>query len=227
MFREALTYPIRADEETLLAGLALAVAAGLLARLGALAVLAVPPLLVLAGYALAVVRATAEGADAPPRFGDLRALAGDGARAVAVAAGYLLVPGVALGVTLGGAAAGPRPETLATTVFVFGGGTVLLFLAAGLAYLLPAALASTAARGSLRAALDSSALRTAATDGRYFVAWTFAAILVAVVATAGVALAGLGRIGQVAALAAAVYALVAVARLAGLGARAAGGVDRR
>ncbi|WP_167599485.1 DUF4013 domain-containing protein [Halorussus marinus] len=227
MFREALTYPGRADEETLLAGAALAVAAGLFARLGALAVLAVPAVVLLAGYALAVIRTTAQGAAEPPAFADLRTLARDGARALAVAVGYLLVPGLALGVTLDGAAAAGRPETPATSVFVFGAGTALLFVSAGLAYLLPAALAATAERRSLRGALDSSALRTGATDGGYFVAWTFALILLAVGGTAGFALAGLGRVGELVGLAVGAYALVAVARLAGLGARAAGGVDRR
>jgi len=227
VFREALTYPGRADEETLIAGLALAVAAGLLVRLGALAVFAVVPLALLAGYALAVVRATVEGADEPPAFADLRGLVADGARALAVAAGYLLVPGVALGVTLGGATAGGRPETLTTTAFVFGAGTVLLFVSGGLAYLLPAALASTAGRGSLRGALDATELRSCATDGGYFVAWTFALLVAAVVGTAGVAVSGLGRVGELAALVVGLYALVAVARLAGLGVRAAGGADRR
>ncbi|MFC7079765.1 DUF4013 domain-containing protein [Halorussus caseinilyticus] len=166
MLRESLSYPARTDEETLLVGTILVVAVGLLARLGVLAALAVVPAVLLVGYVLAVLRATAESsggasadADAPPEFSDLRALAADGARALAVTVGYLLVPAAALAVTVGGASAGARPESLGTTTFVFGAGTVVLFVSLAFAYLLPAALVGVARTGELAAAMDRGRLR--------------------------------------------------------------------
>lgn len=224
MLREALSYPARADEETLLVGAILAVAAGLLARLGVLAALAVVPAVLLAGYALAVVGASVEsaavrtsadptdgagaaggtpaGADVPPSFGDFRALAADGLRALAVAVAYLLVPAVALAVTVGGASARGRTESLATTVFVFGAGTVVLVVSLAFAYLLPPAF-------------DLGRLRRVAGRGRYFVAWVSALVVAGVAGVALGVLASLGRPGEVAALAGGFYALVVVARLLG------------
>lgn len=240
MFREALTYPLRGDdaEQTLLVGVILSLAVGVLARLGVLALLALVPALLLAGYALAVVRATAESAsgglestdgtatkpggasavkDAPPRFSDFRALAADGARALVVAAGYLLVPTVALAVTVGGAATGGRPEELGTTVFVFGAGTVVLVTSLAFAYLLPAALSGVARTGGLAEAVERERLGRLAGDARYFVGWV-AALLVGLSAVVVLgSLAALGRPGEVAALALSFYALVVVARLVGRG----------
>jgi hypothetical protein len=241
VFREALTYPLRGDdaEQTLLVGVILSLAVGVLARLGVLALLALVPALLLAGYALAVVRATAESAsgglestdeattkpaggasstaDAPPRFSDFRALAADGARALVVAAGYLLVPTVALAVTVGGAATGGRPEGLGTTVFVFGAGTVVLVTSLAFAYLLPAALSGVARTGGLAEAVERERLGRLAGDARYFVGWV-AALLVGLSAVVVLgSLAALGRPGEVAALALSFYALVVVARLVGRG----------
>ncbi|WP_137285239.1 DUF4013 domain-containing protein [Halorussus salinisoli] len=226
MLREALTYPVRGEnaEETLLVGAILAVAVGLLARLGVLAVLALAPAVVLAGYALAVLRTTAESsggssatADAPPRFGGFRALAVDGVRALAVAFAYLLVPAAALAVTVGGANAGGRPENFATTTFVFAAGTVVLFVSLSFAYLLPASLAGVARAGRLSAALDRGRLRRTAGDVRYFVGWVAALLVGGVAVVALGSLAALGRVGEVVALAVGFYAAVVVARLLGRG----------
>lgn len=227
MFREALTYPVRGDhaEQTLLVGVVCSLAVGLLARLGVLAVLAVVPTVLLVGYAVAVVRATAESdgdsaslrSDAPPRFGDVRALAADGVRALVVAVGYLLVPAVALAVTVRGAAAGSGPAGLGATVFLFGASTTVLLVSLAFAYLLPAALAGVARRRSVSGGFDRGRLRKFAGDGGYFVGW-ISALLVAGTALAVLgSLAALGRPGEVAALALSFYALVAVARLVGRG----------
>jgi hypothetical protein len=226
MLSEALTYPVRgADrEETLLVGAILAVAVGLLARLGALAVLALVPAVVLAGYAQSVLRATAESAgdtataeDAPPGFRNLRTLAADGLRALVVSGGYLLVPAAALAFTVRGASAGGRPDSLGTTVVVFGGGTVVLFAALAVVYLLPAALAGVARTGDLGAALDRGRLFRSARSGGYFVGWVASVVAVAVAVVALGSLAALGRPGEVAALTGGFYALVVVTRLAGRG----------
>lgn len=228
VFREALTYPVRGEdaEQTLLVGVILALAVGLLARLGLLAVFALVPAVLLAGYALAVVRATAESAetggasttaDAPPRFEDFRALAADGVRALVVAAGYLVVPAVALAVTVGGAATGGRPEGLGTTVFIFGAGTVVLVTSLAFVYLLPAALSGVARRGELAGAVERDRLGRLASDARYFVGWVAALMVGASAVIVLGSLAALGRPGEVAAFALAFYALVVVARLVGRG----------
>ncbi|WP_128476065.1 DUF4013 domain-containing protein [Halorussus pelagicus] len=225
MFREALTYPVRGDgEEALLVGAILAVAVGLLARLGVLAVFAVVPAVLLVGYAQSVLRATVESPngtaaakDAPPEFRNSRALAADGLRALVVAGGYLVVPAGALALTVGGASAGGRPDSLGTTVVVFGAGTVALFVSLGFAYLLPAALAGVARTGKLGAALDRGRLFRSARSGGYFVGWVAALVAAAVAIAVLGMLAALGRPGEVAALAGGFYALVFVVRLAGRG----------
>ncbi|WP_135852818.1 DUF4013 domain-containing protein [Halorussus salinus] len=237
MLGEALVYPVRGEEreETLLVGAILAVALGVLARLGLLGVLAVVPAVLLAGYAQAVLRAStasgasaASGGDTPasggvagddelPGFGNYRTLAADGLRAVVVSVGYLLLPAALLVLTVGGAGAGGRPESFGTTLFVFGAGTVVLFASLGFAYLLPAALAGVARTRTLGAALDRGRLFRSARSGGYFVAWVAAAVTGVVFAVLLGSLAALGRPGEVAALALGFYALVVVARLAGRG----------
>ncbi|UPW00657.1 DUF4013 domain-containing protein [Halorussus gelatinilyticus] len=226
MLSEALVYPVRGEdrEETLLVGAILVVTLGLLARLGVLAVLSLVPAVLLAGYAQSVFRATVESsgasaasADAPPRFGNVRTLAADGLRAVVVAVGYLSVPATVLVLTVGGASAGGRPESFGTTLFVFGAGTVVLFLSLGFAYLLPAALAGVARTRTLGAALDRGRLVRSARSGGYFVALVAAVVTSVVFAVALGSLAAFGRPGEVAALAGGFYALVVVARLVGRG----------
>ena len=214
VIRDALAYPLRADERTLVTGASLAIALGLALRLG---VLALPIAVVLAGYAAAVIRTSADDERAPPRFEEIRRLASDGLRALAVAIGYLVVPVVVLAGSLGGTLAAARPESFATTVVVSAAGTVLLFVSLAFAYLLPAAIAGVASTGRLGAALARSRLRSTITDGRYFLAWA-AALLVASVAGALLgAVASLGRPGEVVALVGGLYAALVVARLLGRG----------
>lgn len=231
MFREALRYPIRGDraEERLLVGGILALAAGVLARLGLLAMFAVVPAILLAGYALAVFRDSAAterrdsaaterpatGTNAPPEFSDLGALAADGLRALAVALAFLALPAAVLVVTLVGARTGPATLDFGRTLSVFGAGTVALVFALAAAYLLPAALVGVARRGTVRAAFDRGELGRTAGDGDYFVGWVAALSTGGLAAATLGALASLGRPGEVLALALAFYALVAVSRLLG------------
>ncbi|WP_168215826.1 DUF4013 domain-containing protein [Halorussus ruber] len=225
MFREALTYPVRGDhaEQPLLVGVICSLAVGLLARLGVLALLGLLPAILLVGYAVAVVRATAESdgsssslrSDAPPRFGDFGALAADGVRALVVAVGYLLVPAVALAVTIRGAAAGSGPADLGATVLLFGASTTVLVVSLAFAYLLPAALAGVARRRSVSEGFDRGRLRKFAGDGGYFVGWISALLVAGSSVVVLGSLAALGRPGEVAALALSFYALVAVSRLVG------------
>lgn len=234
MLREALTYPARGEdaEETLLVGTVLALAVGVLARLGALSLLAVIPAVLLAGYVLTVIRASAESAggtlaadETPPAFADFRALAVDGIRTLAVAFGYLLVPAVALALTVGGATGGAggsagvgdQSTSLGVTTFVLGAGTVVLAVSATFAYLLPAALAGVARSGTVRGALDWSHLRRIAGDGGYFVGWVAALVVGGLTTVLLGTLASVGRPGEVLALGLGFYALVVVARLLGRG----------
>jgi len=215
VFRDALTYPARSDEETLLVGAILTFAVGVLTRLGVVTALAVAPVVLLAGYALAVLRASAAGADDPPEFGDARTLAVDGARTLAVVTGYLGGPAVALAVTLGGANAAGRPATVGTTGVVLGAGTVVLLTVAGVAYLLPAALVGVARRRTLRAAVDVGQLGRTAFAARYLVGWVSAVVVAGLAWALASALATVGRVGEALGLAVTVYAVVAVARLLG------------
>lgn len=223
MLREALTYPARADEQTLLVGTALAVLSGLLLRLGPLALLAIAPAILLAGYALAVLRETAasdtrpRSDDVPPRFAGFRKLAGDGLRVLVVVAGYLLVPFVALALTVGGAGSGSVPTNVGTTVFFLGASTVVLFVSLAFAYLLPAALAGVARTGHVRAAVQREQVFRYVTNGRYFLGWVTALVLAGITGLLWGSIAGLGRVGEVVALALGFYAVVVVARLLGRG----------
>lgn len=231
MFREALIYPVRGEnaEENLLAGAILALAGGLLVRLGILAVLAVGPLVLLSGYALAVLRGSAAGArsssaaettaDEPPRFGNVRKLAADGVRALVVAVGYLVVPVVALVVTVGGATGGAsgRLATPGASAIVLGAGTVVLVVSLAFAYLLPAGLIGVARTGRLGSAVAPERLRASVTSARYFVGWVAALVVGSVAGLLLGSLASLGRLGEVVALALGFYALVVVARLLGRG----------
>lgn len=232
MLRDALTYPVRGEhaEETLLVGAVLALAAGLLVRLGVLAVLAVAPLVLLAGYALAVLRESATsvrgssgieaggGTGGPPRFAGLRELAADGVRALVVSVGYLLIPVVALVVTVGGAAPARRPATPGTSAVVLGAGTVVLAVALAFAYLLPAGLVAVARTGRLRSAVAPEQLRRRVTRARYFVGWVAALVVGSVAGLLVGGLASLGRPGEIVGLAVGFYAIVVVARLVGRGA---------
>uniref|UniRef100_UPI00138F03B7 DUF4013 domain-containing protein n=1 Tax=Halorussus amylolyticus TaxID=1126242 RepID=UPI00138F03B7 len=110
-------------------------------------------------------------------------------------------------------------DALGTTVVVFGGGTVVLFVSLTFAYLLPAALVEVARRGTLRAALEFGALGRTAFDAGYLLAWAAALALAGLSGALFGALAVLGRPGEVVALGVAVYAAVAVARLTGRAAR--------
>ncbi|WP_101297907.1 DUF4013 domain-containing protein [Halegenticoccus soli] len=186
MLAEALRYPARGDDavETLLVG-------------GGLHLLAVfvpfVPLVFVAGYLVrALERAATGGRGAlrggadPPAFRDLPALARDGVAAVGIGVAYLLVPAAALAVTVAGLSSltVPAGGGARTGVGVLVGGTATLFVAVAFAYLLPAALANYAVRGRVRAAFDARALRRAATDAGYFVAWWTGVALAAVAVAA-------------------------------------------
>ena len=214
MLREALTYPTRGEsaERALLVGTTLAVAAGLFARLGALAPLALLPAALLSGYLLAVLR---DPGDGPPPVGDVRRLLVDGVRALVVAVGALVLPAVVAAVTFGGALSRAASPNFVRTLSVLGAGTVAVLFALLALYLLPIALSSVAGARRVRAATDRTALRRTATDGAYFVRWSAALAVGGCAATLALSLASVGRFGELLALALTFYASLVVARLVG------------
>lgn len=221
MLREALTYPTRGGhgERSLLVGTILAVAVGLLARLGVLAVLAVVPAVLLAGYVTAVFRDSSGGpseSDGPPPFSNVRKLLTDGLRTLVVAVGALLVPIAVLLLTFSGAQAGQATPNFGRTLSVYGAGTVALLFVLVALYVLPIALTRVATEGRIRAATDWLVVQRTATDGAYFYRWSVAVVVGGVAGTVALALVSLGRLGEVVALALAFYASLVVARLVGV-----------
>ncbi|GAB3312504.1 DUF4013 domain-containing protein [Haloplanus rallus] len=180
MLDESLTYLRTSDDwvQTVLIG-------GLLSLLGVL----ILPAILVAGYLVRVLRGTMHGDDVPPRFDDWGPLAGDGVRAVVIAFVYGVVPGLLVAATAAAGALiagpGPRSGLLVGGVVLVGG---LFALIAGLlaAYVVPAAVANYAERGSLRAGFAVDDLRPVLSSGTYATAWLLAfALLVGAGIVAG------------------------------------------
>lgn len=137
------------------------------------------PFVAVAGYCARVFAATA----AAERVGDaerpgwrpVRPLLADGLRLTATCVGYLAVPALLLGVTLGGPLERVDP-TGTTDGFVFLlGASLTTMLAFAAAYPLPAALVAVAGDRSLRAAVDTTRIGAATRDAGYLVATLLAA----------------------------------------------------
>lgn len=185
--RSDAAYPLRGDYGGEVAGLAAAFVFGVAALLRTgtgLAVVAGPPLVVLAtGSVVRVLAASAAGETDPPRFDASPGLVGDGLRAAVVLAVYAVVPvGIVTGATAllvrlaeAGVSRGDPLALAITTAVLFAVGTV--------AYVLPAGLTRTATRGRLRAGFGKAVLR-AVGHAEYFVAWMVSAVALAL--TAGV-----------------------------------------
>jgi hypothetical protein len=150
---------------------------GLLTLFG---VLVVPTILV-AGYLVRVLRATMHGDDVPPAFDEWSDLASDGLRAFAIVFVYGVVPALLVALTAAAAVLvagpGPRSGLVVGTVTAVGG---LVALALGLlsAYVIPAALANYAERGTVRAGFAVDDLRPVLTSGTYAMAWVAGAVVV-------------------------------------------------
>ena len=154
------------------------------------------PFVAVAGYCARVLAATASAeriTDAErPGWRPIRPLVGDGLRLIATCVGYLAVPTLLLGVTLGGPLERVDP-TGTTDGFVFLlGASLATMLAFAAAYPLPAALVAVARERSLRAALDTTLVGIATRDAGYLVA--------TLLATAGLA-AAVGAYGPLNAVA--------------------------
>lgn len=199
MLREALDYPTRPPRggRAVLVGGSLVLLVGVLAavaaldtRLAPVALLAVPPWLLLRGYYVRVVRTTiGEEFPTPPGFGGVVGILRDGIAAVLVAVGYLL-PGVAVlapfvyarvlgadpvGLLLG---EGASPAVLGGVTA--GAGVVALFAVFALiaaTYVVPVAVARYAYTGRLRAAFDLRTVASGAATEDYVVAWGVSLLL--------------------------------------------------
>lgn len=146
------------------------------------------PFVAVAGYLARVLSRTAaagrlRGVGAPS-WRPVRPLLADGARVVAVTVAYLAVPTALFVVTLGGPLERLDPTGTTDGLLFIAGSTVVLLLALGLGYPLPAALTAVATEGRLRAGFDRRLVGTACRDGRYLFAVVTTASGIAVAAAA-------------------------------------------
>lgn len=164
MLRDAARYPFagsRADEAMVL-GWVLYLVAG---------VVPVAPLVLLVGYFVRVLGASARGTGTPPPLDGPWRLLKQSLVGTALLAAFAAVP-LALSVgTAGGLRRAPAPSGLLDVLVVLGGGTTLLLVTLVFGYLAPAALAGYGLTGRPRTAFDRHALRRAGTHAAYFLRW--------------------------------------------------------
>jgi hypothetical protein len=202
----ALRFPFRGDRSTevllvggalVLAGALIYVVASLLAifLIGLLLLpLVLVPQLLINGYLVRLLRASAQDADSVPPFDDWGRLLVDGVKIFAINLIYgfaLLVVAVPLAVGLvflndesaaaagaeaasGTIAADPSGLTLALTV---GGGLVFLLAAVALLYLRALSIASFACAEDFTAAFSVDRIRRAGTSKRFAVGWLVAFVV--------------------------------------------------
>lgn len=209
MITDALRYPRTSDDwvKTVLIG-------GLLALLG---VLVVPTILV-AGYVVRVLRDTMHGDETPPRFDEWGLLARDGLPAAVIALVYGIVPGITVAATAALAAliAGPGPRSgLLVGGVTFVGGLVALAATLLAAYVVPAALANYAERGSLRHGFAVDDLRPVLTSGTYATAWLAGVAVVVVGGIVGGLLNVVPVLGTIVGAVVSFYALTAAYYIVG------------
>lgn len=194
------------------------------------------PAVLLAGYAVAVLRTGIGGDPTLPGFDSLASLARDGAATVAVVAAYHLPAAVVFAGTARYAvsrfvllpplsALVREPEALlsfGSSVGAVSSAPVVasgLFLAAALAvaggYVSTAALLRFAREESVRAAFDAEALRTLVTSAAFLRVWVASAGALFVSRLAAGVVAALPVVGEVAAAATTFVCVCAVLRFAG------------
>jgi len=175
------------------------------------AVVPVLPLVLVVGYLVRALDASARGDPLPPALSDLRRFIGQSLGGCLLCLLFLGPPLAALLVTVYGVVSiGPDGGSVPTLRVLAGSTAVLLFGLLGLS-LLPITLATYGTTGSLRSALSLSLLRSIAGHGAYFVGWTLGCLALTLAAGLATALAAVPRIGPLlAALATAYGLLVAV-----------------
>jgi hypothetical protein len=236
---EAFGYPLEGDDvaSNLLIGSLLLIAVGVIALVGSFLLLffigililpfAIVPGLFLYGYLVKIIESTLRGESTPPTFDDWKELGMDGGRALVVVIVYQLpayvifIGGlfltVGLGAIAGSAAGSGDPSQLVGTIF--GGGSLIIALLALLyllvaSYLLPAAICTMAADGSINGAFDFGNIKKGAFTADYAVGWLLAWGVTGVI----------GQIGQLLAIILVgfpiiIYSYMVSARLIGSGFR--------
>lgn len=199
------------------------VACWILLMLGVLVpVLSVVPLAVVLGYLGRVVDASARGESTPRFLREPGTLLRWSAGGLLVVVGYLLVPVLALGVTVYGAtttAQGPDLGSTGTLV-VYGGSTAVLCLFGVALYLVPAALAVYADR-SLGAAFSRQHLAAVVGHAAYFPRWMAGTVALSMAAAFGSVALQIHRVGPIVASLVGAYGAIFAAHLWGLGVRRA------
>lgn len=186
-------------------------------------VLAVVAFVPLVGYLVAVVGASVRDESAPPVGTDLGGLLGRGLGATAVVVGFLLVPGLALLVTVYGAIWGVGGSTLAggERVLLYGGSTVVLSLFLVALYVLPVGLAVYDETGSVRAAFDTDRLGPVAGHAAYFSRWAAGSVTLSTAGAFGNVALQIHRAGPVVASLFVAYGTLLAAHVWGRGVRLA------
>lgn len=206
MLSDALRYPFEGEDAIgiLLIGGLLLFAAGVIYLLGFLLSIvfvgifllpfALVPILFVQGYLVAVIRATVQGHDEPPKFDDWKRLGLDGLKFLAIGLVYS-IPVVVLSlvwaivVTLGVLAsdsAGGVTHLGDALGAVFTGSTIVFVLVVVgytlvLAYLLPAAICNFAREEDLAAAFDLDLLKRVTLTAEYAVPWLLGYVVILVI----------------------------------------------
>lgn len=163
---DAVRYPMEDDDWTttvLIGGV-----------LSLLSVLVVPSFLVY-GYLVQAVRERVDGATRPPAFDDWGTLLIDGLKAWIIGIGYMLVPLVVFGVTVGGSlfamATGTRAGAGVGVAGLFGGMAITFVLSLVFGYVATAAIIHFACTREMGAAVDFGTLRTLVLSPEYATPW--------------------------------------------------------
>jgi len=171
------------------------------------------------GYLVRVLDASAVGDEAPEMGADVAKLLRQGVGGVAVAVGYLTVPGVALLVTVYGATTTSAGAGIGAGqgVALYAGSTVVLSLFLLAAYLVPAGIAVYAKQESLRAAFSIASVTPLAGHAAYFSRWMAGAVALSMASAVASVSLQVHRAGPVIASLLAVYGAVLACHVWGRG----------
>ncbi|MFC7071377.1 DUF4013 domain-containing protein [Halobaculum lipolyticum] len=178
MLEDAIRYPLNNDDR-----LATLIIGGLLVIPGVFLIL---PIFILQGYLVRVLGSAAAGEESAPSFTDWGGLFVDGLKLLVVQIVYglvLLVPFGALFFVVVGGSALVTGDAGVAALGVVGFLVLGLFVLASLvvSYVVPAALTNMAVEGTLGAAFDVGAIRTAALSADYLVGVLLGVVLAAVI----------------------------------------------
>jgi len=191
-----------------------------LAMLAALAPVTAPVLAIpVVGYLVRVLAASAAGDEAPVMGTNVRELLQQGVAGLAVAVGYLIVPGLALLVTVYGATTTSAGLGVGPSqgVALYAGSTVVLSLFLLAAYLVPAGIAVYTESESLRTAFALSSVRSVGGHAAYFSRWMAGAVTVSLASAVASVSLQIHRVGPVVASLVVVYTAAVACHVWGRG----------